>query len=464
MPSRKYESSTTTTYLPHLSEILKLDPEGEPHCAGIAVSKGRRCQLRTNQYGRRTALSLLDKGTADLRAGLCIDDILQDLAPHVLCTRWHQGQASTLVSQWQRRVDRYLASAPVQRSSGRSPRSPYEGWTLAECLAELDRLRAARATDSVAASQPSARATPTNGLFANAFSSDSGNASRTSTTSRTVERQPVTNATPTIRRPEPVITADVPPFGQVMSGSTSNRIPTVTPIATRANPPDASSTARSALLSRSSPAPTSNRIPTATPNTPGASSTDRSALPSRSSPAPTSNRIPTATPNTPGASSTDRSALPSRSSPAPTSNRIPTATPNTPGASSTTRPVLPSRSSPAPTVRPREVTRRSVHGDCSICLDALRKPSTSSVLAPVDADGDGGSVDDNEEEDEDEIEDEAEETDGESEVESEDGEAEKELSWCKAQCGVNYHKKCIDKWLAEADRPTCPSCRRTWKD
>ncbi|KAL4777680.1 hypothetical protein BDW60DRAFT_173689 [Aspergillus nidulans var. acristatus] len=39
-----------------------------------------------------------------------------------------------------------------------------------------------------------------------------------------------------------------------------------------------------------------------------------------------------------------------------------------------------------------------------------------------------------------------------------------ELSWCIAGCGVNYHKRCLDKWVAMAPSglATCPSCRRRW--
>jgi hypothetical protein len=37
------------------------------------------------------------------------------------------------------------------------------------------------------------------------------------------------------------------------------------------------------------------------------------------------------------------------------------------------------------------------------------------------------------------------------------------LVWCKARCGVNFHKRCIDQWLQTAHDPTCPTCRSHWK-
>jgi hypothetical protein len=52
-----------------------------------------------------------------------------------------------------------------------------------------------------------------------------------------------------------------------------------------------------------------------------------------------------------------------------------------------------------------------------------------------------------------------EEEEGEGEGEGE----EEELVWCKARCGVNFHKKCIDKWLETSHAPTCPTCRSNWR-
>ncbi|GBG29985.1 E3 ubiquitin-protein ligase Zswim2 [Hondaea fermentalgiana] len=34
------------------------------------------------------------------------------------------------------------------------------------------------------------------------------------------------------------------------------------------------------------------------------------------------------------------------------------------------------------------------------------------------------------------------------------------LTWCKPQCGTNFHKACVDRWVAK--RNTCPNCRAQW--
>lgn len=92
-----------------LSAILEIWPEHDHECAGIAKGAGRRCKLTTNKLNRSIACSLLEEGSALLNSGEeCIDDILTDLAPRTLCVRWHQYQASGLVSQWKRKVDKFV--------------------------------------------------------------------------------------------------------------------------------------------------------------------------------------------------------------------------------------------------------------------------------------------------------------------------------------------------------------------
>ncbi|KAJ5664391.1 hypothetical protein N7507_005122 [Penicillium longicatenatum] len=112
--------------LPHLSQIIKLEPEKEPFCAGYAPSQGRRCHASTNAYGRRRAMNLLDEATEELHAGRCIDDLLEELAPHVLCRRWHQSQASDLIARWQKNIRSFmrLQSPSRRESTPQSVRQP----------------------------------------------------------------------------------------------------------------------------------------------------------------------------------------------------------------------------------------------------------------------------------------------------------------------------------------------------
>ncbi|KGO41730.1 Zinc finger, RING-type [Penicillium expansum] len=107
-----------------LSEIIELEPEEEPWCAGYAPSQGRRCHARTNARGRSTAMMLLNEGTKDLRAGRNIDTLLEDLAPYVLCTRFHQSQAWDLARRWKRQVRTYLDSQVVSTRYTRPVRTP----------------------------------------------------------------------------------------------------------------------------------------------------------------------------------------------------------------------------------------------------------------------------------------------------------------------------------------------------
>jgi RING-H2 zinc finger domain/SWIM zinc finger len=41
------------------------------------------------------------------------------------------------------------------------------------------------------------------------------------------------------------------------------------------------------------------------------------------------------------------------------------------------------------------------------------------------------------------------------------------IDFCRAQCGANFHKQCIQAWLSQrrpTSHPTCPMCRQPWDD
>ncbi|PWY94120.1 hypothetical protein BO94DRAFT_543373 [Aspergillus sclerotioniger CBS 115572] len=101
----------------HLSDILKLYPDDEPHCVGHAPSQKRRCLAPTNARSRNEARRLIDQGTSMIQAGQCIDSLLYDLAPLVLCTRWHQGQACNLANSWISQVSGYMTGQNTTRQS-----------------------------------------------------------------------------------------------------------------------------------------------------------------------------------------------------------------------------------------------------------------------------------------------------------------------------------------------------------
>jgi hypothetical protein len=102
------------------------------------------------------------------------------------------------------------------------------------------------------------------------------------------------------------------------------------------------------------------------------------------------------------------------------------------------------------------VDRRPAEGECGICLCSLQEPQS------YDTEDEDDNEDDDEDEDEIEEEDDYdydEEDEQEYSSDEEDG-----LVWCKAQCGVNYHRECIDQWLASGRYDSCPTCRSTWRD
>ncbi|KAF5855872.1 hypothetical protein ETB97_008282 [Aspergillus alliaceus] len=329
-------SQPQTTSLPHLSEIVKLYPEEEPWCAGYAPSQGRRCHASTNARNRKTAMYLLDEGTKGLHAGRDINNLLEDLAPYVLCTRSHQDQASELAAKWKRQVQRFLGScmlpAPSQRAAGerqrissleRSGRSVdvesfyLEKW-LQVLIGEPERLRTTRLAPAAS-------------------------------------RQRLVNerVTQTADRPSELSMSSALPTQQIT-------------IRTRAV-----AYSRAGLQVASAAA--SNR---------GLSNIPTAAIRATSNPV------------LPGSGSrTTRSSTTSSCS--------------------------------------GDTTRRPIEGDCSICFDPLKKARTGT--------GDGTRHD------------------------TEDKEEQQELSWCKAQCGVNYHTSCIELWLKASTKSTCPTCRSAWR-
>ncbi|KAL2864223.1 uncharacterized protein BJX67DRAFT_361994 [Aspergillus lucknowensis] len=111
--------SSQTPSRPHLSTILSLYPEEEHWCVGFARTKGRRCHLPTNAHSRQKAVHYLDIGTERFYAGRNIDVYLEHIAVNVLCTRWHQNQASSLVCEWQGKVQRFLDSTAARERARR---------------------------------------------------------------------------------------------------------------------------------------------------------------------------------------------------------------------------------------------------------------------------------------------------------------------------------------------------------
>lgn len=103
------------------------------------------------------------------------------------------------------------------------------------------------------------------------------------------------------------------------------------------------------------------------------------------------------------------------------------------------------------------VNRHKIEGTCGICLCDMHVPRQEVETADAEeTDNDSGDdIGADDAEGADDIDD----TDSADDVEADDrGE---ELTWCKARCGVNFHKGCISQWLERAR--TCPTCRSRWE-
>ncbi|RAL02660.1 uncharacterized protein BO80DRAFT_28421 [Aspergillus ibericus CBS 121593] len=106
--------------LAQLTDILKIYPAEDHHCFGTSNYYNRRCNNLTNHHNRQVALVLLDRGTRQLAATpflASFDNLLDQLAPLLLCPHLHRSQAPRLVAQWkeklQRHLDEHLPAAPA---------------------------------------------------------------------------------------------------------------------------------------------------------------------------------------------------------------------------------------------------------------------------------------------------------------------------------------------------------------
>ncbi|KAJ5741036.1 hypothetical protein N7493_000908 [Penicillium malachiteum] len=336
-------SYVTSPSFASLSEIIKLEPENEPWCAGFAPSQGRRCHARTNARGRNAAMILLNEGTKDLRAGRSIDELLEDLAPHVLCTRFHQSQATSLANRWKQQVRTYLHSQPALAQSTRTERHLPQ-----------------------------------------------------STVPQSIEPSPERLASfpPQIRLPSRVEPASYPSYRP------SNIV----------TPP--------VYLNGGNTRQTF--IPSTTRNTGsrGVNPEDLDQRTLRRHSSVSSHPAVVAVPR-PAQVQVSRQT---RAVSAPIA--VARVTDNTEDQESQ--------------IETSQVRRREVEGECGICLCDLQ-PSHRAVRH--------------------------EESES-SARRNHNNEAELSgdmLVWCKATCGVNFHKQCIDQWLQTAHAPTCPTCRSEWK-
>ncbi len=93
------------------SNVLKVDPNSPSFtCVGYAPSKGRRCRNAIAAANCHEASKLLTQMSRLDPSSSRLDDMLETLAPRLLCRRWHQNQAHSITEKWNDRIDRFRAT------------------------------------------------------------------------------------------------------------------------------------------------------------------------------------------------------------------------------------------------------------------------------------------------------------------------------------------------------------------
>ncbi|KAH8434082.1 uncharacterized protein LDX57_011720 [Aspergillus melleus] len=401
----------SSPFIPPLSDIIGLEPEIDRRCAGLAPSQGRRCRNHTNQNGRSSAMMLLHQGTKDLRAGRSIDTLLAELGPHVLCWR-HKDQASGLERIWRGKVRAYLdergavAAASSSTASRRSTAST----------------RQARPDGSARRAEP-ARLEPL--TIARGSARDN-----TSINDLTVLIDQALRINIDLRRRVEEARGEL----------------SVTAARSSPRQQENSRSSRSAVVNS-----TSARGSTSSGNTLRTSPEERVYITARipSTGYGSSSEI---TRTVPRSMQVQGQAPVSRTrASASVSSRSQSQSQDTRSTTSDTA-VRNSRSAGIQDRRDEtpQVRRRKVEGECGVCLCELRVPKQDD------------DADDEEESDHSEDEDHDEGDNQDDNDDDDDEHQNDELAWCKARCGVNFHKPCIDQWLKVAGTPTCPACRSIW--
>ncbi|KAJ5930346.1 hypothetical protein N7466_005839 [Penicillium verhagenii] len=439
--------------VPHLSQIIHLEPQNKPRCVGYAQTQGRLCDNETNVQGRNYALHLLDQGTEELEAGNCIADLLEELASYVLCTRLHQSQASGLAARWQEQVRSYMQSQPdptretTQQSTRRrvAPNPDFARGPVTE--PSLDTIQSNY--DEVLGryvqryEQALARMASFEAEQRSQFSASLAENVDVDVNPRAQGR----NSRNVIRYATGIEGLD----SGTRNDTQNNPIRAPRAISSRLNHSnyDEESLSHTRRVQRPSANPLTSRQTTSVSIPPPVN--EATILRVQENTSPTTNldlgrferlaasRRYNVRNNVPRPLQTisETSLIAPRERVLGTRNRalrieednaerVPR---------QNTRP-FPRQTS--------NVTRREIEGPCGICLEDLQGVEFIRTGGYDDSgsDSDNGSYDD---------------TDN-------DGEVERTLVYCKAQCGNNFHETCLTEWLDHIMVPTCPMCRIEWED
>ncbi|EEA27198.1 hypothetical protein TMatcc_004523 [Talaromyces marneffei ATCC 18224] len=428
----------------HLSNILGVAPDFKNNCVGFATTKGRRCALpASNIRGRAQASRLLDEGTILLESGNeNIDEILEELAPLLLCRQAHQNQAGQLVYEWSRKVEKF--NERRRASAGfllRSPSPPLYH----------DSERARR---YVALAQNAGRASPQR--QASRTNIDETASIERDDNSRSIRIRPAPSRfsdSEQVNIPSNVALANAEKMDQPR-----NHTPIMPLVSTtRWTPSEINLQTHHARLAEelygfgledsglhiysSSSVGTSyvshdlpRRVDRDEPRTLRPESSNRIPVPQtifrtpRITISESTHRQPTAAPPRPAqAISEAETSTISRESTRPVQN--------------------PARREAS---RSEEITRRDVEGQCSICFLPLQEDESNLENRYASEDSDDFSGQDEEG------------SAGSHDVQ--DGH--EDLVWCRGRCGNNFHRECMNSWIETFENserePTCPICRAEW--
>ena len=133
--------------------MFDIDPSAHDFtCVGYAASKGRRCGCAIAAANRREASKTLDHMSRLQPTSTRLEEMLESLAPRLLCKRFHQNQAATIVERWQGDLANFRATLPPAQDEPTTIETLSE--TLADLASTLNRQNA-NARESAIAALPS---------------------------------------------------------------------------------------------------------------------------------------------------------------------------------------------------------------------------------------------------------------------------------------------------------------------
>ncbi|KAK4693174.1 hypothetical protein P7C71_g4176, partial [Lecanoromycetidae sp. Uapishka_2] len=422
------------------SVVLKTDPDAPGFtCVGYAPSQGRRCHNRIAAANRQEASKLLDRISRRNPSSSRIEDLLESLAPLLLCKRYHQNQADFMVQKWNERIEDF-GDAETAREEAREKRRKQKAREkrLAERLEEME---AARDEALERKRKQKARARRMEERLAKAEAARD-------------EARERTNAAQEARESSNARSEVIEQFNEPanLTEALLNATRTLTALshvieATRTT----LSNDASLPLSPATSSPSSGAISIASP-----ASTERSAESVIALVAAAEALIEQGQEHVRQQSSDEHveANLVSSVTNQARSNAIAQ-------QEDAQRETLPNTENSA---------TASIHSAPSQEVPTGEEDDDDDE--EDDDDDDDEDEDDEDEDDEDEDEDDEEENhtgdrrriEGDCSICCEDLTNEEALVWCEAQCGQNYHRECINKWLGtdEQHTKTCPYCRANW--